>query len=224
MVDQAVLKLECIKEAREEICGATEPLGGIVDEANCLINALNLIKEVDSFQTREIGREARGIVELSALLIASMLVMSAESRHRIQPRELQPQDHEYHHLEAMLGQLREARKTLESSMTAAYVGLQGNSQDGFQVSRKRLVDANEKIKKVFGVDTLVYIRLQDQLSAQAGKQTLSYLNGNFQLTGDQPTSSSSMMPMPTDSDYPRYPATESKSGVPPWASRHGNVL
>ncbi|KXX82353.1 hypothetical protein MMYC01_201301 [Madurella mycetomatis] len=167
VVDQAVLKLECIKEARAEICGATEPLGGIVDEANCLINALNLVKEVDSFQTREIGREARGIVELSALLIASMLVMSAESRHRIQPRELQPQDHEYHHLEAMLGQLREARKTLENSMTAAYVGLQGNSQDGFQVSRKRLVDANERIKKVFGVDTLVYIRLQDQLSAQA---------------------------------------------------------
>ncbi|GAB1312494.1 hypothetical protein MFIFM68171_02704 [Madurella fahalii] len=167
VVDQAVLKLESIKEARDEIRGATEPLSGIVDEANCLIDALNLIKEVDSFQTREIGRRAQGIVELSALLIASMMVMSAESRHRIEPRELQPRDHEYNHLEAMLGQLRDARKTLESSMTAAHVGLQGNSQDGFQVSRQRLVDANERIRKVFGVDTFVFTRLQDHLRVQA---------------------------------------------------------
>jgi hypothetical protein len=169
VVDRAVLSLEAVKEARHEIWGAAVPLNGIVMEADCLINALSLVKEIDSFQTAEIGRKAQGIMELSPLLAASMMVMGAESRHQVEPRILQPHDHEYSHLNAMLWKLQDAREALERLMTAAYVGVQGNSRDGFRVSRHLLVDTNSRVRGVFGVDTMIFIELQDKLREQTGR-------------------------------------------------------
>ncbi|KAL2022980.1 hypothetical protein VTK56DRAFT_4195 [Thermocarpiscus australiensis] len=166
VVDQAVRSLESIKEARKEIHGAIEPLAGIVREADCLIGALGLVKEVDSLQTREICQKASDIMESSAVLASSMMIMGAESRHHAEPKELRPQDYQYSHLETILEQLRDSRAALESLMTRVNVGVLGSARDGYQVSRSDLLSANDMIRGVFGVDMAMYTVLQHKIYEQ----------------------------------------------------------
>lgn len=169
VVDRAVSSLTAVKEARAEICGAAEPLDGLVAEVARLTGALALVKAEADFQTEPIRERAREIMVLSARLVSSMLVMVADKRHRLEPRVLRPGDREYSHLEAMLGQLRDQRKALEALMLAAQVGLRGSRQDGFRVSRRTLVDVNERVKEMFGADLAIFTRLRDLLEAQTGK-------------------------------------------------------
>jgi hypothetical protein len=166
VVDHAVLNLESIKEARTAICGAAEPLAGITSEANSLISALTLVKDMDALHTPEIGQRALAVMQLSALLASSMNILGAESRCHAEPRELQARDRGYSHLDGMLGQLRGEREALGGVMAGVYVGLQGTVLEGFRVSARGVVSANQRVQRVLGVDMVLFTRLQHRLLGQ----------------------------------------------------------
>lgn len=185
VAERAVLSLESVREAGAEIRGAAEPLAGIAAEADRLTAALGLARDLPDLHTPDVGQRALAAMRLAALLASSMMVMAAESRHRAAAaagedgadnhlrHHRQPDDgsaeHEYGHLEAMLGQLRDARTALEGALRAAYVGLSGDKQEGFRVSRARLVAANERVREALGEDLVLFERLREKLGEGGGK-------------------------------------------------------
>ncbi|KAK0612413.1 hypothetical protein B0T17DRAFT_406425 [Bombardia bombarda] len=166
VVDRAVLNLESVKGARKEICGAVEPLHGIENEANRLIGSLTLVKGVEALQTTGIGQQIYDIMVLASRLTASMMTMGAENRRRTEPVALKSSDYEYHHLETMLGQVRDARTNLTELISTAPVGLRGNARDGFCVARASLLDINSKVREVTGVNLVLFEQMESKLNIQ----------------------------------------------------------
>ncbi|KAK3695817.1 hypothetical protein B0T22DRAFT_489046 [Podospora appendiculata] len=159
VADLAMLNLQSIKSARHEIHGATAPLNNIESEADLLLALLALIKATAALQTPSVAQQAYLVMGLASRLTGSMLTMGAENRRsppRETPRELKPADHEYGHLETMLGQLRRAREALAELVCKVRVGLRGNARDGFWVTVAVVEGVNALVREAVGRDLEVW--------------------------------------------------------------------
>ncbi|KAK3364656.1 hypothetical protein B0T25DRAFT_530726 [Lasiosphaeria hispida] len=175
VAERAVWNLYEVKKARRGIYGAVEPLEGITAEADHLISALTMLKTAPPLQTAGVGQQTLAIMNMTSLLQASMLVMGADNCGRYsEPHELHSDDYEYAHLENMYGQLGNARAALTDQILIARVGLQGNARDGWAVSRGVLVDVNSEVRRVLGIDLVLFQHLEQQMSIQTG--ALIYLD------------------------------------------------
>ncbi|KAK4451320.1 hypothetical protein QBC34DRAFT_401680 [Podospora aff. communis PSN243] len=112
VADKAIDNLNSVKESRNELHGANEPLEGIMAEADRLIDILNLAQGVQDIQSDAVNRQAFVIMELASRLTVLMMTMGAENRRALEPRVFQPADAEYRHLEGMLRQLESAHTKL----------------------------------------------------------------------------------------------------------------
>jgi len=169
IVDRAVINLHSVQDARNEIGGAAEPLGGIDFEASELINTLTLLKQVEALHTTTIRQKAFDIMVMASTLTASMMIMGAENRRTEEPQQLGPTDAAYRHLMTMLGQLNEARETLGRLMTGVLVGLAGNPRDGFHVVRDSLLSTNGKVRSVLGRNLVLYDFMEERLLENTGE-------------------------------------------------------
>jgi len=97
--DKAIDNLHSVKESRNELHGAKEPLDGIVAEADRTIDILTLAQGVQGVQSDAVNRQTLVIMELASRLAVLMMTMGAENQRNIEPRVLQSDDIEYGHLE-----------------------------------------------------------------------------------------------------------------------------
>ncbi|KAK3337651.1 hypothetical protein B0T19DRAFT_80310 [Cercophora scortea] len=154
-----MLNLQRIKSARHEIHGATAPLNSIDAEADLLLALLALIKATAPLQTAGVNQQAYLVMDIASRLTGSMLTMGAENRRSPPcetPRELKPADHEYGHLETMLGQLRRAREALADLVCKVRAGLKGNARDGFWVAVDLAEGVSGKVKEAVGRDLEIW--------------------------------------------------------------------
>ncbi|CCC08628.1 hypothetical protein SMACR_05982 [Sordaria macrospora] len=163
IIPTAISNLETVKQARNNIKGAAEPLDSISIQADILIRSLLLIKDIHSLQTLRVGEQIYQVMDLASRLGASMLVIAADSSSRTPPQEITPDNYVYGHLVTMKGQLQEAKDTLVELVRSVLVGVSGNPKDGFRVSLKDLVKANEKVREVMGVEMRLFERLRGKI-------------------------------------------------------------
>ncbi|KAK0633960.1 hypothetical protein B0T14DRAFT_420282 [Immersiella caudata] len=112
VADKAIDNLHSVKESRNELHGAKEPLEGIVAEADRVIDILTVAQGVQGVQSDAVNRQTFVIMELASRLTVLMMTMGAENRRTLEPRMLKPENAEYRHLEGMLRQLESAHAVL----------------------------------------------------------------------------------------------------------------
>ncbi|KAK3951212.1 hypothetical protein QBC32DRAFT_315145 [Pseudoneurospora amorphoporcata] len=176
IITTAISNLETVKQARNSISGATEPLDSISLLADILIRSLLLIQDVHSLQTLRVGEQIYHIMDLASRLGASMLVSAADNINRRsfgstatttpqEPQELEitPDNYVYGHLQTMKGQLQEAKDRLFELVRSVLVGVSGNPKDGFQVVKGDLVGVSKRVREVMGVEMSLFERLRGRI-------------------------------------------------------------
>ncbi|KAL2136567.1 hypothetical protein VTI74DRAFT_3112 [Chaetomium olivicolor] len=169
VIQHALHSLATLKVVRAELRGATALLAGIVDEATRLAAALTLINDTPRLQAPDVCQRCLAVTQLAAWLSSTLMVMAADSRRQVHPRELEPGGQEWACLEGVWSQLREARNGLEGSVAGVYVGLRGDVREGFRVERKALMGVGERVREVMGVELVLYARLRGRLGEGGGK-------------------------------------------------------
>ncbi|KAK3290300.1 uncharacterized protein B0H64DRAFT_378830 [Chaetomium fimeti] len=194
----ALHSLAAIKQARDlnESPPAAAPLTAIVGEADALVAALHLVRDVPELQTPDVKAAVLGLTHLATSQSSSLMVMAADSL-RVRPppgvgggaaRQAAVQAEVAACLEAVLARLAAARREFAVLVGRVYVGVTGDVKEGFWVSRKEVVGVGEKVRGVLGVEMVLAERLGARLGE--GSEDLIKLNDtDAALLGLPPTTS-----------------------------------
>lgn len=163
-----------IRAARDRVIGTTKVLDDISKQLESLERSLTLVREERRLQTAGVTQQLRVITEVAAELKTFLGRLAVGQQKNAVPRflhSLKSGDREDKELQSILDRLDRARDGLVLWISMAQVGLVGNLEDGFRVAYDVLLETNNKVNQVLGINLSLADRPRDMLQQQTGTQT-----------------------------------------------------
>jgi hypothetical protein len=163
--------IQQIRQAREKVKGTSNTLDNVSKQLESLVRSLILVKEEEKLQTAGVTQQVMAVITIGEELKRFLGSLTAEqSRKPVSQflRALRSGEGDDKQLEEILDRLDRARDELTLRILVAQVGVVGNVEDGFRVAFNVLLETNERVKEVLGVNLALVDRLKDRSPQQTG--------------------------------------------------------
>jgi uncharacterized protein YoxC len=171
LIGSAITLIQQIRSARDRVKDAPNTLTGLSKQLESLERSLSLVREEEVLQTAAVEQQVRCITEVAKELQSFLGMLAVEQRKRSTSRlvhAIKSGDKEDRQLADILDRLDRARDLLVLQISVAQVGVIGNLNDGFRVTFGVLMETNDKVNEMLGINLVLAERLKDRAMQQTG--------------------------------------------------------